>query len=74
MNNKTENIERLSRLVMNVAAEGGLIPTTKIMTPTWEETAVMLVAIMEGTGDTAWARSEIIRMGKIIDQLKTEVA
>ena len=31
-------------------------------TPTWEETAVMLVAIMEGTGDTAWARSEIIRM------------
>jgi len=24
------------------------------MTPTWEETAVMLVAIMEGNGDTAW--------------------
>lgn len=40
--------------------------------PTWEETAVMLVAIMEGTGDTAWARSEIIRMGKIIDRLKAE--
>ena len=39
--------------------------------PTWEETAVMLVAIMEGTGDTAWARSEIIRMGKIIDHLKS---
>lgn len=44
------------------------------ITPTWEETALMLVAIMEGNGDTAWARSEIIRMGKIIDKLKTEVA
>lgn len=45
------------------------------MTPTWEETAMMLVAIMEGAGDTAWARSEIIRMGKIIDRLKkAEVA
>ena len=42
------------------------------MTPTWEENAVMLVAIMEGTGDTAWARSEIIRMGKIIDRLKAK--
>lgn len=42
------------------------------MTPTWEETAVMLVAIMEGNGDTAWARSEIIRMGKIIDHLKSQ--
>ena len=41
-------------------------------TPTWEETAVMLVAIMEGTGDTAWARSEIVRMGKIIDRLNAE--
>jgi|GEM_PF-3022633 len=39
------------------------------MTPTWEETAVMLVAIMEGNGDTAWARSEIFRMGKMIDKL-----
>jgi hypothetical protein len=44
------------------------------MTPTWEETAVMLVAIMEGTGDTAWARSEIIRMGKIIDHLNLEAS
>ena len=43
-------------------------------TPTWEETAVMLVAIMEGTGDTAWARSEIVRMGKIIEILMTMAA
>ena len=43
------------------------------MTPTWEETAGMLVAIMEGSGDTAWARSEIIRMGKLMDKLQAEV-
>tara|TARA_R110002050_G_scaffold252159_1_gene390419 strand:+ start:355 stop:531 length:177 start_codon:yes stop_codon:yes gene_type:complete len=47
------------------------------MTPTWEETAQMLLAIIEGSSDAealAYAKSEIIRMGKIIDQLKTEVA
>ena len=46
------------------------------MTPTWEETAQMLLAIIEGSSDAealAYAKSEIIRMGKIIDQLKTEV-
>ena len=41
-------------------------------TPNWEATALMLCAIMEGNGDTAWARSEIIRMGKIIDHLKSQ--
>ena len=42
------------------------------MTPSWEQTALMLVAILEGGGDTAWARGEIIRMGKIIDRLKSQ--
>jgi len=42
------------------------------MTPSWEQTASMLVAIVGRGGDTAWARSEIIRMGKIIDRLKAE--
>ena len=44
------------------------------MTPTWEETAVMLVAIMEGSSNAealAYVKSEIIRMGKIIDHLKS---
>ncbi|SEN67316.1 hypothetical protein SAMN05216227_102027 [Pseudorhodobacter antarcticus] len=41
------------------------------MTPTWTETANMLVAIMQN-GDAAgkvWAYSEVRRMGEIIDRL-----
>lgn len=40
------------------------------MTPTWAETAVMLVRILEnGSAESkAFARSEILRMGQIIDQ------
>ena len=37
-------------------------------TPTWQETAVMLTQILESGSDKSWARDEIIRMGKIIDQ------
>jgi len=45
------------------------------ITPTWEETALMLLAIIEGSSDAealAYAKSEIIRMGKIIDHLKSQ--
>tara|TARA_R110000787_G_scaffold52684_3_gene124034 strand:+ start:15870 stop:16058 length:189 start_codon:yes stop_codon:yes gene_type:complete len=43
------------------------------LTPSWESTAKMLLAILEG-GETLessqWAKSEVVRMGKIIDKLK----
>lgn len=44
------------------------------MTPTWEEAARMLIAVLEnGTSQgKALARAEIIRMGQIIDQYKKE--
>lgn len=45
------------------------------VTPTWAETARMLIAIIENSEDPSavnYARSEIIRMGEIIDHLKAE--
>lgn len=44
------------------------------MTPTWEETARMLIALIE-SGDSKgqeFARTEIIRMGKIIDHYQAQ--
>lgn len=40
------------------------------MTPTWEETARMLIAVLEnGTFEgKKMARDEIVRMGRIIDE------
>mgnify|MGYP003631974730 CR=1 FL=1 len=37
------------------------------MTPSWEATASILIAIMENGNDTSFAKDEITRMGKIID-------
>ena len=47
------------------------MPATIDITPSWEATARMLIAILEGSSTTEsveFAKSEIIRMGKIIDQ------
>lgn len=44
------------------------------MTPTWAATAEMLLLIIkDGTNleNKQWAESEVLRMGRIIDQLKT---
>lgn len=41
-------------------------------TPNWEATAQMLALILESGGDKTWARSEIIRMGQIIDRLQAK--
>ena len=41
-------------------------------TPNWEATATMLALILESGDDKTWARSEIIRMGQIIDRLKSK--
>lgn len=41
-------------------------------TPNWEATAQMLIVILESGGDKSWARSEIIRMGQIIDRLQAK--
>ena len=44
------------------------------LVPNWESTAKMLLTILESgnaSGKT-FARSEILRMGKIIDQLQNE--
>ena len=41
-------------------------------TPNWEATAKMLVLILESGGDKSWARSEIVRMGQIIDRLQAK--
>lgn len=43
-------------------------------TPNWEATAKMLVLILESGDDKSWARSEIIRMGQIIDRLRAKEA
>lgn len=44
------------------------------MTPTWTETARMLVFIMENANETGkeHARKEILRMGEIIDAFKAQ--
>lgn len=41
-------------------------------TPNWEATAQMLIVILESGGDKSWARSEIVRMGQIIDRLQAK--
>ena len=45
------------------------------MTPTWTETARMLVFIMENANETGveHARKEIMRMGEIIDKLQAKL-
>jgi hypothetical protein len=43
--------------------------------PSWEATALMLVTILQDSKDfegRKYAKDEIIRMGKIIDQLMAE--
>lgn len=45
------------------------------MTPSWMETAQMLIAILENSEDPkalAFARDEILRMGEIIDMMRAE--
>ena len=44
------------------------------MTPTWTETARMLVFIMENANENgvAYARKEIMRMGEIIDAYQAQ--
>lgn len=54
-----------------VASRNIAKPATIDITPNWETTARMLIAILEGSSTTEsveFAKSEIIRMGKIIDQ------
>tara|TARA_S200002703_G_scaffold135031_1_gene123769 strand:- start:321 stop:497 length:177 start_codon:yes stop_codon:yes gene_type:complete len=44
------------------------------LTPSWSVTAQQLLAILEGASDPknkTFARDEILRMGKIIDQLQS---
>jgi hypothetical protein len=44
------------------------------VTPSWAETANMLLTIIErssNVSDINYAKSEILRMGKIIDELKS---
>tara|TARA_R100000951_G_scaffold105360_1_gene99108 strand:+ start:434 stop:598 length:165 start_codon:yes stop_codon:yes gene_type:complete len=45
------------------------------ITPSWSATAQALLAILEGASDPTnktFARDEILRMGKIIDQLQSK--
>lgn len=45
------------------------------LTPSWSVTAQQLLAILEGASDPknkTFARDEILRMGKIIDQLQSK--
>tara|TARA_R100001015_G_C4525459_1_gene93294 strand:+ start:472 stop:675 length:204 start_codon:yes stop_codon:yes gene_type:complete len=52
-------------------------PETIDITPTWAATAEMLLLIIkDGTNfeNKQWAESEVLRMGRIIDQLKQREA
>ena len=42
-------------------------------TPSWAGNAKMLCVVFEQSTNKSWARSEIIRMGEIIDTLKAEL-
>ena len=64
----TEDSGFLVLILTLILIRGGLKMETIDMTPTWQETAVMLTQILESGSDKSWARDEIIRMGKIIDQ------
>jgi hypothetical protein len=53
--------------------EANIMETETIdCTPSWEATATMLALILESGDDKTWARSEIIRMGQIIDRLQAK--
>jgi hypothetical protein len=49
--------------------------TTELIdcTPTWEETAYILVHALQGNPQNEMAREELIRMGKIIDQMQLNI-
>jgi len=49
--------------------------TTELIdcTPTWEETAYILVHALQGNPQNEMAREELIRMGKIIDQMQGHI-
>ena len=59
----------------NQTAEEAIIMETKYedCTPTWEETAHLLVHTLQCNPDNESARAELLRMGKIIDQLHAYV-
>lgn len=42
-------------------------------TPTWEETAHLLVHTLQCNPDNESARAELLRMGKIIDQQQRHI-
>ena len=45
------------------------------MTPSWAATAQMLILIINDStnlGHKAWAESEVVRMGRIIDELQAQ--
>jgi hypothetical protein len=50
--------------------------TTKLIdcTPTWEETAHLLVHTLQCNPDNESARAELLRMGKIIDQQMVRIS
>ena len=49
--------------------------TTELIdcTPTWEETAYILVHTLQCNPDNESARAELLRMGKIIDQMQGHI-
>lgn len=52
-------------------------PETIDITPTWAATAEMLLLIIKDSTnleDKQWAESEVLRMGRILDQLKQREA
>lgn len=52
-------------------------PETIDITPTWAATAEMLLLIIKDSTnleDKQWAESEVLRMGRIIDQLEQREA
>lgn len=64
----------LRRVLVNQLSEETNIMETQYedCTPNWEATAQMLIVILESGGDKSWARSEIVRMGQIIDRLQAK--
>ena len=64
----SRNVQR--DVLDNQAAEEAIIMETQYedCTPTWEETAHLLVHTLQCNPDNESARAELLRMGKIIDQ------
>ena len=56
-------------------AEEAIIMETQYedCTPTWEETAHLLVHTLQCNPDNESARAELLRMGKIIDQQQRHI-